>query len=124
MPYSNPAQRAKQPTLLTRRPAFGAGILLGLALFSILWLFLRAPVQKDLRFFSVTASDILAYISSPTMPDSRFLETLSILSLETGQARALKPALRRFSYPHWAPDESSAIPGLGYGELLAEIRQR
>ena len=46
----------------------------------------------------------IAYIYSPNMPNIQPRETLNILSLETGQARALKPALARFSYPHWAPD--------------------
>lgn len=46
----------------------------------------------------------LAYISSPNMPNIQPRETLNILSLETGQARALKPALAKFNYPRWSPD--------------------
>jgi len=46
----------------------------------------------------------LAYISSPSMPNIQPRETLNILSLETGQVRALKPALSKFGYPRWSPD--------------------
>jgi Tol biopolymer transport system component len=46
----------------------------------------------------------LAYISSPSMPNIQPRETLNIFSLETGQPRALKPALTRFSDPRWSPD--------------------
>lgn len=48
---------------------------------------------------------LLAYISSPGIPaNNQSGQVLGILSRETGRTHDLKPDLRKFGYPRWAPD--------------------
>ncbi len=49
----------------------------------------------------------LAYIFDPRPPVIEPQQTLRILSLEEGQIRELRPDLRNFGYPQWAPDGRS-----------------
>jgi Tol biopolymer transport system component len=46
----------------------------------------------------------LAYIFNPRPPIIEPQQTLRILSLEEGQIHELRPDLRKFGYPQWAPD--------------------
>jgi Tol biopolymer transport system component len=46
----------------------------------------------------------LAYIFNPRPPIIEPQQTLRILSLEEGQICELRPELRKFGYPQWAPD--------------------
>ncbi len=50
---------------------------------------------------------LLAYIFDPSPPILDYRQTLRILSLEEGQIRELRPDLRNFGYPQWAPDGRS-----------------
>jgi Tol biopolymer transport system component len=47
---------------------------------------------------------LLAYIFNPRMPIVDPEQTLRIISPEGGQIRELRPDLRKFGYPQWAPD--------------------
>jgi Tol biopolymer transport system component len=47
---------------------------------------------------------LLAFIFNPRMPIADAQQTLRIISLKEGQIRELRPDLRKFGYPQWAPD--------------------